>query len=746
MAPLPTEQQELRRAVGALDTGDAALKVAMSLAGFGVITVDYLADTLTLDTIAAALFSLPAKTAVSRAELHGRIHPDCADRLAAHIAVALDPMGGGFMTVDHQVLRPDRSVVWVAARKQVAFAGTGRARHPTTGLVVVRDITAHKRSEDRVRVSEIRYRRLFEAAHDGVLLVDPETEKIVDANPFMTRLLGYSHEELVGKELFEIGLLKDHTTSQDMVTKLKTDQHVRYDDLPLESNTGQHRDVEVVANLYDEDGHAIIQCNIRDITQRKLTEAAALQNSRLFASLIERAPNGVYVIDAAFRVLQVNGPAKPAFASVSPLIGRDFAEVLGIVWGPLVGREIEAIFRHTLATGKRYTAPSFTATRDDTGQSESYDWEIQRVIMADLSYGVVCYFNDITERKRTESIVLEREAHVRSILDNTQAFIGLLSIDGTLLEANVPALAAAGISRERVIGRKLWDTAWWSQDPSEVVRLKDAVARSAKVEIVRYDMALRIAESNRMDIDFMLAPVRDASGMVTLLVPSGLDITARKQSMAQIQLLMAEINHRAMNLLGVVQAVARQTARDGDPVTFVTRLTERIGSLAASQDLLVQNQWQGVEVVDLIAAQLSHYKDLIGTRVVFEGPLARLTPAAAQGIGMALHELATNAGKYGALSNEAGHVQISWVVTTARPPMFEMRWIESNGPRVKPPARKGFGQKVIGPMAEAAVNGSAETDHRPAGLTWTLIAPVADALERGRIASPLGVQVSHAQP
>ena len=85
--------------------------------------------------------------------------------------------------------------------------------------------------------------------------------------------------------------------------------------------------------------------------------------------------------------------------------------------------------------------------------------------LADGSFGVVCYFNDITARKQTEDVNAEREAHVRSILDNTQAFIGLLSVDGTLLEANTPALAAAKITRKRVIGRKIWDTGWCSQAP-----------------------------------------------------------------------------------------------------------------------------------------------------------------------------------------------------------------------------------------------------------------------------------------
>jgi two-component sensor histidine kinase len=227
----------------------------------------------------------------------------------------------------------------------------------------------------------------------------------------------------------------------------------------------------------------------------------------------------------------------------------------------------------------------------------------------------------------------------------------------------------------------------------------------------------------------MIAPVRDASGMVTLLVPSGLDVTDRKKSLRQIQLLMGEVNHRAMNLLGVVQVVARQTARDGEPKTFVTRLMERIASLAASQNLLVQNEWQGVAVADLIAAQLSHFEDLLGTRVVSTGPTVRLLPAAAQGIGMALHELATNAAKYGALSNRAGQVQISWRITATSPAMFELSWAETAGPPVDPPTRKGFGQKVIGPMAEASVNGKAELNYASTGLKWTLVAPISETLE-----------------
>ena len=121
---------------------------------------------------------------------------------------------------------------------------------PTGSLAVIRDVTERKRQADKVLVSEIRYRRLFETAHDGVVLLDPYTRTIIDANPFMTQMLGYPHDQLVGKELYEIGLLKDEAASQEMFRNLQRTNQVRYENLPLESQGGRHQDVEVVANLY----------------------------------------------------------------------------------------------------------------------------------------------------------------------------------------------------------------------------------------------------------------------------------------------------------------------------------------------------------------------------------------------------------------------------------------------------------------------------------------------------------------
>jgi PAS domain S-box-containing protein len=716
----------------ALKQSEERYRSALNAGRLGTWETNLLAKTRMWSPEGMALFGLTL--ADGRGQVDGdndefvsTLHPD--DRhLQQHFNQQADLQDS--FAAEYRIIRPDGTIRWLSGHGHVVARGPdGKAHHLVN---IVTDITDRKVAEEKVRVSEIRYRRLFEAAHDGVLLVDPATRKIVDANPFMTMLLGYPHDQLVGKELFEIGLLKDEAASRDMFLKLNQTHQVRYEDLPLESQDGRQREVEVVANLYDEGGHSIIQCNIRDITERRQSEALSRQNAALFTTLVEQAPTGVYVIDSQFRMQQVNALALPVFKAVHSFVGRDFSEILHIVWGQDVGDQIVNIFRHTLETGERYISPPFCELRADLGVIQAYEWETQRVILADGKHGVVCYFTDVTERKLAENEVVEREAHVRSILDNTMAFVGLLDLDGVLLEANAPALHAGGISRKSVIGKNFWDAPWWTHDPAEVVRLKDAIARAAKGEIVRYDVVARMAGDTRMDVDFMISPVRDGEGRVTLLVPSGLDVTERKRALHHIEFLMGEVNHRSMNLLGVVLAIARQMARGGDPVTFVARLTDRISGLAASQDLLVQNQWEGVALPELIEAQLAHFSDLFGRRVLIDGPPARLTPVAAQGIGMALHELATNASKYGSLSTSHGRVRISWRITDAKEPRFTMHWVEENGPKIASPTRMGFGQKVIGPMVEAAVNGNTEVHYGEDGFSWKLNAPVADSVEGGR--------------
>jgi two-component sensor histidine kinase/DNA-binding response OmpR family regulator len=209
---------------------------------------------------------------------------------------------------------------------------------------------------------------------------------------------------------------------------------------------------------------------------------------------------------------------------------------------------------------------------------------------------------------------------------------------------------------------------------------------------------------------------------------ANLDITERKQSEEQKKLLMAEINHRSKNLLAVVQSIVNQTARGADPATFACNLADRLQGLSASQDLLINSDWRGIEIAELVHAQLYHFKDLIGARILVEGSAARLTAAAAQAVGMALHELATNAAKYGSLSTSEGLVRVCWDIAKRGEPLLTMQWVEERGPRVSFPIRTGFGSLVMGPIIASALGGKVEIDFLPSGFTWKLSAPVAGAL------------------
>jgi PAS domain S-box-containing protein len=171
--------------------------------------------------------------------------------------------------VDHEFEGVGRRTMLLNARRLAQR--DGRA-----GLILLtaEDVTERRRTAHDLAVSETRYRRLFETAQDGILIVDAETRRAFDANPFLTALLGYTHEELVGKELWEIGLLRDVEASKVAFRELQVKGYTRYEDLPLQTKDGRRIDVEFVSNVYPVDGRSVIQCNIRDVTDRKRAEDA----------------------------------------------------------------------------------------------------------------------------------------------------------------------------------------------------------------------------------------------------------------------------------------------------------------------------------------------------------------------------------------------------------------------------------------------------------------------------------------
>ncbi len=222
------------------------------------------------------------------------------------------------------------------------------------------------------------------------------------------------------------------------------------------------------------------------------------------------------------------------------------------------------------------------------------------------------------------------------------------------------------------------------------------------------------------------------------LADARVDIDERKRHEEQITLLLREVNHRSKNMLSVVQAISRQTVA-ASPNDFIDRFAERIEALAASQDLLVKNDWRGVDLQELARSQLGHFKDLVDKRIELRGPPLFVFASAAQTIGMALHELATNAGKYGALSDGCGRVEVNWSLERGKDggKTFAISWRERGGPPVAAPVRAGFGSTVLCQVAKESLDAKVELDYASTGLVWRLQCPAGEAIDGSYAASTI---------
>jgi len=211
-------------------------------------------------------------------------------------------------------------------------------------------------------------------------------------------------------------------------------------------------------------------------------------------------------------------------------------------------------------------------------------------------------------------------------------------------------------------------------------------------------------------------PVKNEVGKIIRWIGTNTDITEARDREDQIRLLLMEVNHRSKNMLATVIALARRSA-PGHP-EFVDQFEERLRSLAVNQDILVRRQWREVPLEELVWAQLSFVQEARG-EVAVAGPDCSLTPHAAEVIGMALHELATNSLKYGALSAEGGLVDVGWECT-ADGKTFRIWWQESGGPPVSPPTRKGFGTTLICEVPRRSFGADVTLDFKPGGVCWAL--------------------------
>jgi two-component system CheB/CheR fusion protein len=257
--------------------------------------------------------------------------------------------------------------------------------------------------------------------------------------------------------------------------------------------------------------------------------------------------------------------------------------------------------------------------------------------------------------------------------------------------------------------------------------LLDKLKRGERVDHFEIDRVRK--DGKKIDVSLAISPIKDARGKMIAAATIARQFTERKAAEDHKSFLMAELDHRVKNTLMVITSLIAQTVKSTDsPEQFAQMIAGRIQALGRVHNLLNQNDWDRAALRDVIVGELAPYRNGNEGNIIIDGnPEVVLTPKATQTLAMALHELATNAGKYGALSLPAGKVKVSWSVTNSRKdPQLSLEWVESGGPAVKTPTRRGFGSHLIERIVNYDLQANVQRDFHAQGVRCKIDFPLTD--------------------
>lgn len=329
----------------------------------------------------------------------------------------------------------------------------------------------------------------------------------------------------------------------------------------------------------------------------------------------------------------------------------------------------------------------------------------------------------------------ESRALLAAIVESSDDAIVSKTLEGIITSWNDSAQRIFGYSRHEVIGEHISILI-----PPERLDEEDYIIGQIKKggRVEHFETVRRHKDGQLIDISLSISPIRNDRGEIIGASKIARDISDRRRLEESRLALAREVNHRSKNLLAVVQAIVGQTAQQTPPGEVTRRVLERLQVLSVNQDLLIEGDWEGIDMRHLAARQLPPDDEPLRAQFDITGDSMMLTPVAAQAIGMALHELKSNALAHGALTLPTGRVQLGWSIGEDEADLvFRLEWQERDGPPVSAPERSGFGHRILNRITAQAMNGRVEQRHDPEGYYWVLVAPATTVLTAYRVAEDL---------
>jgi len=344
-----------------------------------------------------------------------------------------------------------------------------------------------------------------------------------------------SLDQLQAKTVLDLIPDDERARVASRMAKGKSGEKLTLQETKLTRLDGRVIPVESVGGAVTYSGKPAVQIMIRDITGRKLAEEAVSRSQKTFFELVERAPFGIYTVDSGFRIAQMNmGSQNGAFRNVRPLIGRDFAEAMHILWPEPVAGDIIAAFRHTLDTGEPYYSPRFVNPRHDVAVVESYEWELHRAMLPDGQYGVICYYFDSTSLRLAEAALKESEEKYKNLVKYAPAAIYEMDVPGTkFLSVNDVMCDILGYSREELLAIKPADLLTEENRAHFKQRIEKKLAGEKIAETVEYKIERK--DGRWIDITVNAGTITYNDEESPRIAVIAHDITERKRAEDQIR-------------------------------------------------------------------------------------------------------------------------------------------------------------------------------------------------------------------